>query len=140
MKTKLFEVRDTGTFIPVLAVQFGSDIDVERWLLARAGYGPECRDQCRYVWLSKIASSEPGNSTYDPHGWPSSSRTMQVAHQHITEHFDDLETGAVIDVEFILRLQTTIKDSERLEEFKDYSQATLIFPALGKSGNKEDQS
>jgi hypothetical protein len=53
-----------------------------------------------------------GRCTYDPYGWPATSRTMRLAHQHILDHFDDLESGAVVDVEYILGLTSEPRVSE----------------------------
>ena len=49
-------------------------------------------------------------------GWDIKARTMIVAHKFIKEHFDELETGDVIDVEYILGETDTQKMSERIEE------------------------
>ncbi len=112
MKSKLLEIRDVGTFIPVLAIQFGSEHEAERYLAARAGYGRTSDDQRAYVFLCKIDGSDTGG-TYDPHRWPGGARTMAVAHQYIIDKFDDLEPGAVVDVEYILGLTGEPKTSER---------------------------
>ena len=111
MKSKLLEIRDAGTFIPVLAVQFGSEHEAERYLAARAGYGRASDDQRGYVFLCKIGDNNA--CTYDPHRWPGGARTMTVAHQYIIDNFGDLEPGAVVDVEYILGLSAKPKTSER---------------------------
>jgi hypothetical protein len=111
MIAKLFEVRDAGTFIPVLAVQLGSRDEAERWLAARAGYGRSLLDQEAYVFLCKIDDDAGG--TYDPHAWPGGARTMQVAHQFIINHFKELDPGAVVDVEYIIGDRDEPKPSER---------------------------
>ena len=120
MKAKLFEVRDAATFIPVLAVQFGSEHEAERYLASRAGYGRTAPEQARYVWVGKIDGNDSGG-TYDPHNWPGISRTMQVAHQHILDNFDTLEPGAVVYVEYILGLQEQPKQSESIDEEMQFS-------------------
>lgn len=118
--SKLFEVRDRGTFIPVLAtlievVDPGNEWDEwdirDNWLKRRAGYGPDrcvilCRLECHGV---------NGNATYDPYSWGVGVRTMLVAHQNILQCWDQLEPGAVIDVEYILGETTEPKRSEFLE-------------------------
>lgn len=81
----------------------------EAYLLRRAGYGSEtcvvlCRMECAGV---------DRNATYDPYAWGGGTRTYQVAHEYIIEHFDELTTGDVIDVEYILGETTTKKESER---------------------------
>lgn len=103
METKLFEIRDSGTFIPVIAIKCRSQLEAERYLLRR--YDSNC------IFIGKIAS---GGGEYDPYNWPSS-RTMQIAHTHIEEKWDQLSTGDVIDVEFILGETTEKKISERLK-------------------------
>jgi hypothetical protein len=47
---------------------------------------------------------------YDCYNW--NDRTYKVAHKHIIEHFDELEDGAVIDVEYILGETEAPKKSE----------------------------
>lgn len=111
MKAKLFEVRDAGTFIPVLAVQLGSEHEAERYLASRAGYGRTAPEQSEYVYVAKINGNDSGG-TYDPHQWSGGARTMPTAHQYIIENFDALEPGAVIDVEFILGRTDQPKQSE----------------------------
>ena len=104
MITKLFEVRDRGTFIPVIAIKVSHDTPKEHYLLARSGY----TEERNYVLLARLQGSTEMN--YDPYEW--GNRTMQQAHHHITEHFDELEPGAVIDVEFILGETSSPKRSE----------------------------
>ena len=115
MIVKAIEIRDRGTFIPALAVKMVPARDVyehepERYLLRRAGYGfvNPCVVLCRMD-----ANGGPRNASYDPYGWGVEDRTFQVAHLYITDHFDELESGAVVDVEFILKETTEPKKSER---------------------------
>lgn len=98
MEIKLFEVRDKGTFLPVIAIKLGSSNEAERYLLGRAGYGLTTSQHNEYVLMGSLHG---GELTYSPfsHG---SARTRQVAHQYIIENFDELEAGSVVDVEFIL--------------------------------------
>ena len=115
MIVKAFEIRDRGTFIPALAVNMvpdspGSDGGVaEMYLLRRAGYGFD--ETC--VMLCRMdANALARQASYDPYAW--GERTFPVAHQYIIEHFDELESGAVVDVEFLLGETTQPKVSERL--------------------------
>ncbi len=119
MKTLLLEIRDRATFIPVLAVRMGPDTHdevndhwrKEEWLMRRAGYNltepPFCVILCRLE-----AAGCDGNATYDPYSW-SGARTLPVAHLFIVEHWDELRSGDVVDVEFILKETTKQKLSER---------------------------
>lgn len=99
MISKTFEIRDKGTFIPVLCVKLLPESDKDRFLLARAGYGRFTNEQGRYVLMCQI-NGGIGKASSDPYSW--GGRTYPVAHNYINEHFDDLESGEVIDVEFIL--------------------------------------
>ena len=107
MKSKMFEIRDAGTFIPVVAtLMVGNQNEAESYLVRRAGFAIESG----HVFVGKI---ETGGGEYDPYSWPSASRTMTIAHDYIQKHFESLESGAVIDVEFILGLRPLPKPSER---------------------------
>ncbi len=118
MKTKAFEIRDRATFIPVIAIQMtpstdGPDEqkDAECFLLCRAGFSFESPS----VILCRMESiGTDRNASFNPYTW--GSRTYCVAHKYIIEHFDELESGAVIDVEFILGESKTCKVSERFDD------------------------
>jgi hypothetical protein len=109
---KLLEVRDIGTFIPVLAVKMVSDDDQEKWLASTAGYGQTQEERGPCVVLCRIAGGE-GKCACDPYDWGQNPRTMRFAHQHIATHFDELAPGAVVDVEHILGERAEPKTSDR---------------------------
>lgn len=100
MESKLFEIRDEGTFIPALAVRISGK---DGYLARRGGYGAPC------VMLTRL---QGGKASYDPYDW-TDSRTMQVAHVHIAEKWDELPDHSVIDVEFIMGVRATPKKSEQ---------------------------
>lgn len=110
MTLKLLEIRDVATFIPVAALRLDSigATDQELWLLGRSGF----RHGSEAVFLMKL---QTGGGEYDPYEWCSGSRTMQVAHCYIEKHFAKLNSGDVVDVEFLLGLTPKPKTSERLE-------------------------
>lgn len=113
MKTKIFEVLDRATCMPVIATKLDLDLtefskeeiginliqslNREKQLLDRLGLGHE---QSYKILLSVIGSAYV-HSQIDAYAW-SASRTCHQAHKYIEEHFDTLENGAVVDVEFIL--------------------------------------
>ena len=111
MVMKLFEIRDAATFISAMAIKLGSYREEERFLLARAGYYNHDSAAGPYVILMRLTDCE---AQYDPHSWAGGARTMMNAHKHILEHFDELASGDVIDVEFILGEKPTKKVSERV--------------------------
>lgn len=108
---KTFEVRDRSTFIPCYAV-LTSPRDLEEadhYLLRRAGYG----EGRRLVILGRLDCPRTnGSATYDPFAWDN--RTMRHAHHHVEENWDSLQSGAVIDVEYMIGESATEKKSERL--------------------------
>jgi hypothetical protein len=106
MIAKLFEVRDRATFLPVIATSMTSPAnEAEFYLLRRAGYGVQ-----PLILLTRLdADGRPAN--YDPYAW--GDRTMRVAHQHIQDHWLTLESGDVVDVEYILGERDAPKVSER---------------------------
>jgi hypothetical protein len=113
MEAKTFEIRDRGTFIPLLAVKLAPSCEPDRYLLARAGYGVDARRQAEYVVLWPLEGS--GAASYDPFKLGGGPRTYPIAGTFIIEHFDELASGAVIDVEFLLQETTSPKRSEREE-------------------------
>jgi hypothetical protein len=104
---KTIEIRDRGTFIPAIAISTAPANEGQRYLLRRAGYAPDGRT------IILMSLTDPSRATYDPHGWPGGARTFPVAHQWISEHFHELEDGAVVDVEHILGETAAPKVSER---------------------------
>lgn len=115
MTEKLFELRDRGTFIPILAIRLnmGQSSERCRYLLGRAGYGTLLEEQSQHVLLMNLDYPERShNSFYD---W--NDRTYQTAHQYIIENWSDLESGQVIDVEFILGETDKPKQSEMFSEW-----------------------
>jgi len=105
MEVKLFEIRDSATFIPVMAVKMEAANAAERFLLDRVGF-----------FKPEVLTARIVEITVRPLNSPNmyGNRTMQVAHQFIEEHFDELVSGEVIDVQFILGERATKKVSERL--------------------------
>lgn len=125
MTCKIIEIRDSGTFIPALAIRLGSLNNQERRLLWKAGFGRDFEDQSEYIVLAKIAGGEPCACHIDPFAWGQNPRTMFVAHMYLLNRqkevnpnadkhdgFDALPQGALVDVEYILGLRDTPKVSE----------------------------
>ena len=114
MESKLFEIRDAATFIPILCVLMDPKspmIHIEgrqRWLLSRAGYGTPT------VLMVEINGGS-GRSECDPYGHGRSNRTYAVAHEYIIWHLSELKSGDVIDVEFILGESKIPKRSEQFD-------------------------
>ena len=105
MEVKTLEIRDEGTFIAALAINMHSERDTERRLLRRCGYALDGHPN---VLLTRLDGS--GMATNDPYAW--GGRTWPVAHDYIIRRWDELKSGAVVDVEFILGETTAPKPSE----------------------------
>jgi hypothetical protein len=71
-EVKLFEARDRGTFIPVLAVRFVPSPGDDDFLLRRAGYGVGSP----YVLLTNLVNNE---TRADPYLWATSSTPRSSA-------------------------------------------------------------
>jgi hypothetical protein len=107
---KMFEVRDEGTTIPVLAIKPVGENEAEEWLVTRAGYGPK-EDAANYVILVQLDGCK---ATHDPYNWDFA-RTMKQAHMYIREYFDILPSGTVVDVQYILGESDKPKQPERIK-------------------------
>jgi hypothetical protein len=130
VETKILEIRDSGTFIPVLCVNMNPDIDhievsagspVERikeraeryraqeWYLSRCGYPCDGRPNIAITDLN--ANGRPFWN--DPYAWKSDARTFPTAHHYIIDNWATLKDGDVVCVETILGERETPKVSER---------------------------
>lgn len=115
MDTKLFELRDRATFMPILCTRMVRsdrktkiEADAENYLLSRAGYSffkP-------LILMTELVSNR---TQYDTH-WGHSDRTLGTVHRYITEHWDELRAGQVIDVEFILGETHQCKVTEMFDD------------------------
>lgn len=106
MEVKMLEIRDRMTYIPVVAIKMKSYDIVESYHLMRTGYGQEFP----LILIMRLCDRICEYSAYD---WPVHSRTMREAHLYVNEHFDELASGAVVDVEYILGETASPKESER---------------------------
>lgn len=133
MNAKLLELRDKGTFIPLLCVdmnpgrpypEYGMmtedklmaslDAYVARmYLLRRCGYPCDGRPNIAITHL-RCGGDKCSN---DPYHWDG--RTYPVAHKFIIEHWRQLKDGDVVDVQFILGETKEPKISERVKPYGD---------------------
>src|SRR5271166_410485 len=107
MQAKALELRDAATFIPVLCVDMNPVNEAQRYLLRRCGYPCAGRPN---ILMTHLAAD--GTAAWnDPYAW--GGRTFPVAYAYIIEHWDELQDGDVVDVNFILGETTEPKLSER---------------------------
>ncbi len=109
MKVKVLEVRDEGTFIPMLCVDMNHDNNAQHYLLRRCGY--PC-DEHPNILITRL-SADGTPAWNDPYAW--GGRTFPVAHDYIIKNWETLKDGDVVDVSFILGETTKPKISERDE-------------------------
>lgn len=141
MTIKLIEVRDSMTCMVMAAVRLDAneflrdtalafagvpgfsspastenwqrEVERQRWLLSRIGFGRTLEDQRQYILLWDLVA---GASSYDPFDW-GSSRTQPTVHHWLLadngKNFDTLQDGAVVDVRVILGEQDEAVESEQ---------------------------
>jgi hypothetical protein len=114
METKLFEVRDRITFLPVIAIKLEPGNEPDRYLLAMVGYGLRAQKQSQYILMGKLQTGKLKCTPSSHAGYPAV-RTLPMAHHHVLKHWDELTSGDVIDVEFILGEVPAPKISQRVE-------------------------
>lgn len=111
MISKVFELRAEATFMVIMATKISAENEAERFLLSRSGFGRSNDDFKKYILLQPINGGE-GFCTTDAmkHGI----KELTIAHQFISQYFDNLVNGAVIDIDFIEGRTENPKKSERL--------------------------
>ena len=119
METKLFEIRDRGLGvvqhipIPVMCTLMNSENKAEKYLLQRPGYYDLLYDGAGESLEILMTILSSNRTECDKTAW--NDRTFKTAHKYIADHWFELVTGDVIDVEFILGETHHKKISERCE-------------------------
>jgi len=108
METKCLEIRDAGTFIPVICIRPVPENEAQRYLLRRDGYCGDPSETC-IIYIG----AQCRHVAYDCYDWPAQPRTNRAAHDYITKNWFTLRDGDVVDVQFILGETKTKKVSER---------------------------
>ena len=112
MEVKCLELRDKGTFVPVICIRPLPDNEGQRYLLRRDGYSCEPTDD-----IIIMIDAQCRGVSYDPYDWGGRDiRTKPVAHKYIMENWATLKDGDVVDVQFVLGETAAPKQSERLTE------------------------
>lgn len=107
MEVKILELRDEGTFIPLLCINLGqADNEPQRYLMRRVGYPLDGLPNIAIVHL-QCGNDRITNDPYQQEG-----RTYPVGHHYIIDHWNELKDGSVVDVRFILGETTAPCESE----------------------------
>lgn len=106
MKQIFVEVRDRMTFMPVMVTVIDpkNKSEREKQLIMRGGF--DLSDD--FILVTVLNS---GDSSFDPYDWKGS-RTMSMAHKYILDNINNIQSGEVIDVEYILKETDTKKEPE----------------------------
>ncbi len=106
METKIFEVRDRATFLPVLAVRLAPANEQDAYLLMRCGYRVGTN-----IMLTPLSGDR--RATCDVYNHDTA--TLREAHEYIMNEWKNLVTGQVICLEYLRGERSTPKLSERLD-------------------------
>ncbi len=108
MQTKMIEIRDRGTTIAALAIQMLPTDETEQIFMRHCGFPADGSS----VILMSLYDQK---ATNDPFVWVALGkgiRTFQIAHDYILNHYDEITSGQVIDVEVVLGEKSTPKTAE----------------------------
>lgn len=106
-EVKFFEVRDEGTHIPVLCVKVAYEYGMRgEYQMRRSAFSPGDS-------LTHLVNLNSGEGRSNPAHWKSG-RTMRVAYNAIVDQWEDLKSGDVIDVQYILGETSVKKLSESI--------------------------
>lgn len=108
MEVKVLELRDAGTFIPIICIRPAPDNKAQCLLLMRGGYSGLPTEHCIIM-----TDAQCRGVSYDPYGW-GGCRTRTTGHLYIEQHWSELSDGDVVDVQFILGETSERKQSESL--------------------------
>jgi hypothetical protein len=112
MQIKMFEIRDSMTFIPAIGIAMNEPTtEADRYLLRRSGYALESIPNGGCVLFGRAVG---GEFRYDPYDWPTNPRTMRVAHQIVVEQWESLSSGDVLCIEYYLGERQMPKVSESI--------------------------
>lgn len=106
METKILELRDRATFIPVVAIylDYHNASEEERYLLGSTGWGGG-----PWLMLAKLIDFN-FTDYYTSQVW------MNRAHDHIKENWHSIPNYAVVDMEFVRGESVAPKQPQRLED------------------------
>src|SRR5262245_35324167 len=117
IRCKTFELRDHGTFIPVIAVLLNpiqpglyGPPDIDEYLLRRGGWAWYDPQKPADILLMHLQTNESHSNEFE---WGPINRTMKIAHEFIQKQWANLRDAEVIDVAYILRETNECKKSER---------------------------
>lgn len=106
--TKMLEIRDRGTTIAAMGILMMPNDATEARFMRHCGFPA---DGSSVILMSLYDQA----ATNDPYSWADlgkGSRTFQIAHDYILNHWSEIESGDVVDVQYILNETTAPKTAE----------------------------
>ena len=95
-ETKIFAIHDVMTLVSMMVQRLVPETLQEELILSRAGY----REIDNYFFFSTFRD-EMGEFTYDVYKLENQ-RSFGTAARYIKQNWDELESGELIDIEYIL--------------------------------------
>jgi len=122
MEIKLFEVRAEGTLYAVMSIKLRPRNEAERWLLQRSGYGACDEDTEDLVISGPIDPAVSPNGgdllhfSFGGFAWMDiRCEIMGWAQDYISQFWAELESGQVIDIDFLQQKTKAPRISDRLK-------------------------
>jgi len=132
--TKVFDVRDVGTKMTLVAVQLGYNYNEdELHATEHAGYGSDEETQRNYVVFYWPVDKDGSHDTYHWYG----RRTEFCAVTFVKAFIEDLRHGEIIDVEWLLGETDYPKVGDRSQ---DWMQGALLGNAHCAAFSRRQQS
>lgn len=129
IEVKFIEVRDDGTTMPCMVTAIcvnATMTEAENWLVRRGGWG-EGQVGLYFATLCPDANAYaiglPGHPYIHTWSRGQNSRTLTVAWEWVQVHWDEVKSGDLIDVEFLLGERKTPKLSDRLHGTPEWEAA-----------------
>lgn len=94
-ETKFVALLDRMTCIPCLAMRYTTESIGERAMFKRHGFGGSPDDRYTFFYLPNS-----GICSYDPYKL-GDDYTVGTCCSHIRDNWDDIESGSVVDAEFL---------------------------------------
>jgi hypothetical protein len=99
MISKVFELRSPATLIVILATRLSAENLQSATLLFHSGYGRYPKDIENYILVTPLDGGGNDVATTDP--YMHKIEEIRIAHIYLREHFDELDNGSVIDIDYI---------------------------------------
>jgi hypothetical protein len=87
-------------------------------LLSHSGFGKTNKQIETYILVCAIDGGGDGIATTD--AYKHKSEELRIAHIYLNEHFNDLENGSVLDIDFIRGKSKSPKKSDMDFMFQDW--------------------